>query len=326
MRLLSTASVPVGLIILLRALTVASPLSVNAGGGGSSLVQQSSGGCNFCSMLIQNATFGGSVSSGDVIVVMVASFVSSPFMAQTVTDTLGSSFTEAAYVCNTPAVLQCVGVYYASALTGGADTVSVNYASSGVPLVSDIFVYEVSGVTTSGATASTGFAQGTSVSTAPNSFASLGFVVSAMNSLGTTSYAPGAGFTASTPSSGSMQGYAEYALSGVTSPTSFPATIGNNNYWAAAGLSLELAMAPPGVVPACPSTFGGVAMPAGATFTDSFGNTWTAPNGNDGGGATWSSYFFAGAQGSVPAPMQAGWGGDYGTYGGQQGWIITFYC
>jgi hypothetical protein len=68
-----------------------------------------------------------------------------------------------------------------------------------------------------------------------------------------------------------------------------------------------------------------VLMPSGATFTDGHGNTWLAPSGNDGGGR-WSSYFFAGSQSAVPPPMLQGWAGDYGTYNGQQGWVITFYC
>ena len=67
-------------------------------------------------------------------------------------------------------------------------------------------------------------------------------------------------------------------------------------------------------------------MPVGATFTYGSGNTWTAPSGSDGQGAVWSSYFFPGPTTSVPAPMQQGWGGDYGTYNGQQGWVVTFYC
>jgi sugar lactone lactonase YvrE len=75
----------------------------------------------------------------------------------------------------------------------------------------------------------------------------------------------------------------------------------------------------------CPGTAGGALMPAGATFTDSSGHSWLAPSGNDGGGK-WSSYFFSGSKGTIPAPMMQGWGGDYGTYGGQQGWVVTFYC
>jgi secreted PhoX family phosphatase len=77
--------------------------------------------------------------------------------------------------------------------------------------------------------------------------------------------------------------------------------------------------------PTCPSTAGGLLMPPGATFTDQYGNTWVAPSGGL-GGETWSSYFFAGPQSFVPPPMMEGWGGDYGTYDGQQGWIVSFYC
>lgn len=66
-------------------------------------------------------------------------------------------------------------------------------------------------------------------------------------------------------------------------------------------------------------------MPVGATFTDSYGNTWTAPGGTADGGV-FSSYFFTGPEPNIPAPMLQGWGGVYGTYLGQQGWIVTFYC
>jgi hypothetical protein len=79
-------------------------------------------------------------------------------------------------------------------------------------------------------------------------------------------------------------------------------------------------------MPVCPSTTGGTLMPAGATFTDGYGNRWVAPSGNDGSGGAWSSYFFAGPEGTVPAAMMSGWGGVYGTYNGQSGWIVTFYC
>ena len=82
---------------------------------------------------------------------------------------------------------------------------------------------------------------------------------------------------------------------------------------------------PPPPVPVCPSTGGGVLMPPGATFTDTYGNTWVAPSGYLGGGF-WSSYFFVGPISMIPPPMLSGWGGVYGTYGGQMGWIVTFYC
>lgn len=66
-------------------------------------------------------------------------------------------------------------------------------------------------------------------------------------------------------------------------------------------------------------------MPPGAAFTDSSGNAWVAPEGTI-DGAPYSSYFFQGSYLVAPAPMLEGWGGVYGIYNGEQGWIITFYC
>ncbi|MGA2666213.1 MAG: hypothetical protein ABSF83_14835 [Nitrososphaerales archaeon] len=82
---------------------------------------------------------------------------------------------------------------------------------------------------------------------------------------------------------------------------------------------------PPPLLPICPSTAGGTYLSVGATFQDGAGNAWAAPGGTASGG-TFTSYFFAGSQGSIPAPMLQGWAGVYGTYGGQAGWIVTFYC
>lgn len=82
----------------------------------------------------------------------------------------------------------------------------------------------------------------------------------------------------------------------------------------------------------CPANNGGTLMPPGATYTDLYGNTWVAPSGSEGGGTAldtfgvWASYFFPGPQTSYPLPMQEGFGGMYGTYDGQQGWIITDFC
>jgi hypothetical protein len=66
-------------------------------------------------------------------------------------------------------------------------------------------------------------------------------------------------------------------------------------------------------------------MPPGATFTDGYGNTWTAPGGSI-DGAVLTSYFFQGSYLVAPPPMLDGWGGVYGIYNGEQGWIETFYC
>jgi hypothetical protein len=76
----------------------------------------------------------------------------------------------------------------------------------------------------------------------------------------------------------------------------------------------------------CPGIGTGSLMPTGATFTDTYGNVWVAPSGNQGSGGYWSSYFFAGPANLVPLPMLQGWAGVYGTYNGQKGWVVTFYC
>jgi len=82
----------------------------------------------------------------------------------------------------------------------------------------------------------------------------------------------------------------------------------------------------------CPNQYGGTLVPPGATFTDPSGHTWLAPSGAQGGGAAFdtfgvmTSYFFPGSMSSTPAPMLSGFGGVFGTYNGQQGWIVTDYC
>ncbi len=78
------------------------------------------------------------------------------------------------------------------------------------------------------------------------------------------------------------------------------------------------------VIPPLPDTTGGVFMPVGSTFTDAYGNTWLTPGGSAFGNPL-QSYFFVGPATLIPSPMQEGWGGVYGTYGGQLGWIVTFY-
>ncbi len=340
----SKAPVSVAVLALLSCLALASPLSVHAGVGGP-LVQQASGGCSSCESTSSTATFGEHVASGDLIVVGAASTFEPTGDPQSfsVSDTLDSSYIFAVDRCLAPAQASCSGIFYATASSSGADTVTVTVNNGGDPAGLDIFIYELSGVTTAGATTGTGAGfpllaptftsdaapvpdiLGTPVSTTPTSFTQQAFLLGVVSiELLDPAFTAGTGFTASTPSSGSGLGFAEYSLSGVTSPTTFPGTLGSGAlFWTESGLALNYPQ--PSSAPVCPSTLGGVPMPAGATFSDAYGNTWLAPSGNLGGG-TWSSYFFAGTQGAVPAPMQQGWGGSYGTYGGQQGWIITFYC
>ncbi len=113
-----------------------------------------------------------------------------------------------------------------------------------------------------------------------------------------------------------------YALIGGTSTTS-SSTSTSSSTTSTSSTSSSSTTSSPHLL--CPSTAGGTLMPPGATFTDTFGNTWLAPSGSLGVGV-WSSYFFLGPISTIPAPMLSGWGGVYGTYGGQMGWVITFFC
>ena len=331
-------------LVLFSSFLLGSPLSNGVTGG--PLVQQASGGCSTCS-ISSVASFGGDVNGGDLLVVGVSTFFaigSSPPYTVTVTDTLGSTYTSAVNQCNNPGYANCASIFYATAPSTGTETVTVTVNNGADPMSIDIFIYELHGVTTAGATTGTGYGGGTllgatpgsgsgasltpsiSISTSPVSFSAPFFLLGVVNideAVDPPSpFTPGAGFTASNPS-GSADGFAQYALGGVASPTTFPGTLSiSTPYWT----EVALALSPPSVsTPVCPSTAGGALMPVGATFADNYGNTWAAPGGTMNGG-TYTSYFFAGPQSSYPPPMISGWGGDYGTYGGQQGWIVTFYC
>jgi hypothetical protein len=321
-------------------------IAFNASGASSSpLVQQASGGCTFCESHTSTASFSQEVTAGDLIVVGASTSFEpiDPVPLFTVNDTLGSTYTQAVAYCYEVAQDSCAAIYYATApSSGGEVTVTVTLNAPADPQSLDIFIYELTGVTTAGAATATGqgesyiplspvmmapvMADGlpnTAVSTSPASFTNQAFLLGVVNAVQfedpPISLTPGAGFTASVPSSGSGRGFAQYSVSGVTSPTTFPGTLDSIGlYWVEVGLALNYPQPSTGV--SCPSVTGGVAVPAGATFTDYYGRTWTVP-----GGSTYT-YFFAGPQSNIPPPLQQGFGGEYVTYNGQQGWIISFSC
>ena len=272
------------LLVLLSSFMIAAPHAVHAQ---PTLVQQASGGCSDgCDGNQANAPFSDQVTSGDLIVVGVAStFEVDPETPFTVSDNLDSSFTLAVPDCVAPAQESCVAIYYANAPSTGSDTVTVTVnLGEENPLSIDLFIYELSGVTT--VSAATGFCQGasevlaprmattvmpngaagggcTAVSTSSTSFTTQGFLLGVVGvvQLEDPSFTPGAGFTASTPSSGSGLGFAEYSLSGVASPTTFPGTVNSEGFfWTEVGLALNAvseAPTPSGVLYGCTSGNGG---------------------------------------------------------------------
>lgn len=284
-----------------------------------SLVQQNNAGTFSSSVpALVTVTLSSPVTTGDVLVVGVET--PGAYSLPTVTDSLGSTFSRIVTTGGNFA-----SIYTATLTSGGTDAITASFPT-GFALASDfnVFVYEVAGVTAASASTSSGAGTGTSVSTSSMSYTAGSFLLGMVAHDFGGAVTAGAGFTLSPENSGIGVSNGEYSVAASASSTTFPATIASSVQWGEAAIALSPAPSATSSLP-CPSTLGGTYMPLGATFKDTYGNTWVAPSGNLGGG-TWSSYFFAGPQASVPPPMQQGWAGDFGTYGGQQGWIITFYC
>ncbi len=191
-------------------LVVYVPLPVHAA---STLVQQKEGDCASCTTL--PITFPSNVASGDVIVVTM---LVDPSLTS-ITDSLLSTFTQAvSFNCDGGSTI-CY-IYYATLASSGADTITITIP--GTHIVIEAYIYEVSGVATPPTVTSVNTGTGTSVSTAPTAFQSGAFLLGTLVcSLGTcTVTSP---FTQSL-SGGSLFLFEEYATSGVSSPTTFPAT------------------------------------------------------------------------------------------------------
>ncbi len=146
-------------------------------------------------------------------------------------------------------------IYYASLTSSGSDTVTATFSSTLQTLTGAayIHIYEVSGVTATGI--GTGTGSGTigggssgTVSTSSTAFQSGAFLVAiASENCLTGVWAAGSGFTLS-PNPPFDQNFdlsmTEYATSGVSTPTTFPATLGPssggcNQNWVEAGIALQ---------------------------------------------------------------------------------------
>jgi hypothetical protein len=337
------------LAVLLTSFVLAAPLYAHAGISQLPLMQQASGGCSDCDNSA-SVNFGQAVTVGNLIVVGVSTTFEpiDPLNVFSLSDTLNSTFTAAVINCVAPAQESRTAIFTATAPSTGSDSVGVVVNVDESVQSIDIFVYELSGVTAAGITIGTGQGycelvlspiiaagavhdsefgcEGTAVATSSTSFSNLAFLLGVVGvaSLADPSFGAGAGYTATPPTSGSGAGFAEYstnsvaAPSSVTSPTTFPANLGGGDYfWTEVGVAFSY---PSQSLPSCPSTSGGVLVPAGATYTDQSGNTWTVLGGN------YVTSFFPGPISNVPAPVQQGFGGEYVTYNGQQGWIFSYSC
>jgi len=183
------------------------------------LVQQNNAGCFGCSSAL-SVSFKNGVAYGDVIVVGVA-IGDASFTLSSLTDSLGSNFTRA--VVSNGTLPPIVYIYYATLSTSGSDVITATF-SAAAPAES-VYIYEVSGVTTARTATGSGSGTGTSISTKSavvfETGAFLLGVIGTNGFGGTTTQGPG--FSLSANNFGSDIAFAQYSLSGVASPTSFPA-------------------------------------------------------------------------------------------------------
>ncbi|MDG7012918.1 MAG: Ig-like domain repeat protein [Nitrososphaerota archaeon] len=209
--------------------TLSAPVAASTG---SSLVQHANNGCNSCSNTV-SVQLPNSVALGDVLVVGVSTLGSSGIVSvNSVTDSLGSPFTQVGS-SSLGSTYQYSSIYYSPAYSSGPDTVTVTFSASGMD--ADVYVFEVAGVSAAPPTFASGsdpygsYSTSTSTSVA---FTPGAFLVAVINPEG-AGITPGAGFSFVNGYSGFYGAYSgtEYATSGVPSPTDFPSSLSGGFTW-----------------------------------------------------------------------------------------------
>jgi hypothetical protein len=226
------ASLPIAAVCFLSMLLLAFPPVYATG----TLVQQNSE--HFIGVTSGGLAFTSPVTSGNVAVVAIADIIGGTNHLSTVTDSLGSAYTIAGPDCLADANV-CAWIAYATIPSSAADTVTVTMNSA---RTLDVFIYEASGITISGATTGLGSSStgSSSLSTPSTSFATQGFLVSLGKTFFSDTFTAGSGFTLSAEPAGAFYTDVQYSTSGVTSPTTFPMTISGSDNWVDIGVAFNI--------------------------------------------------------------------------------------
>src|SRR2546425_274661 len=157
--------------------------------------------------------------------------------ATTVPFTLGVSapWVESAISFAPPTIVYYSYIWYATAVSSGADTITASFSSS---VTGSVSVYEISGASTTSPSTSTGSSSTGSTAPAVTSFtpSANSFVIgNAETSSSTSSFTAGSGFTLSGTCS-SVYGCGEYRT-GVGSATTVPFTLGVSAPWVESAIS-----------------------------------------------------------------------------------------
>ena len=197
----------------------------------SSVVQNARNICTAACGTTLVKAFTNNTVAGNICVVGVT-FGAGSELTVDVTDSQGNTYTKRQGTFG--ATTGAYAAVFTATLGAGANTVTVTFGSS--PSVSGLWIYEISGVTLTGITGSTGLVDTPAVA-APSATGSVTFLTGAflfavINS-NVSSVTNGTGFTLDYDGSSGMA--AEQATTGITSPTTFPFSwTGNANYAEAA--------------------------------------------------------------------------------------------
>jgi len=124
-------------------------------------------------------------------------------------------------------------MWYCATSSAGAMAPTVSWTTA---RVSKLDIYETVGYTTTALACNTGTGSGaTSPAVGSTSFTALPFLVASYSMSTSVTVTAGAGFTLSDTSRAGDGGSGEFATSGVTSPTTFPATKSGTSAWAGIG-------------------------------------------------------------------------------------------
>ncbi|MDG6905976.1 MAG: hypothetical protein JRN20_09350, partial [Nitrososphaerota archaeon] len=216
--------------------------------------------CTHASSCTVSVNFPSNVHSGDVVVVGVIDSVDpifcgnttvgycSPTSSLSISDSLHSSYSVAKTLIDSSSY-GSLFIYDATLSSSGADAITVADSTTNANGLW-VFIFEVSGVTTSSASTGAGgptifSTPSTSTSTSSVTFSPGSFLLAVVLSDG-TSASPEGGFTSfafSSQSSAQNAMYTEYATSGVSSPTIFPASVTAGTltpaFWDEVGIALQ---------------------------------------------------------------------------------------
>jgi hypothetical protein len=129
-------------------------------------------------------------------------------------------------------------IWYATAASSGADTIT---AAFGATVVASVSIYEITGYTVTGVLSSTGSSSAGSTTAAVTPFtpASDSFIVGNANGAATTTYTATSGFTLVGTCTTVPGGCSEYSAGGGGSANTVPITLGVSTPWADVALSFS---------------------------------------------------------------------------------------